>query len=212
MHQKNKHFKCGRCQKRLASSKALSVHCIQVHKEPIKEIPEAKKGREDPSRDIFGSSGIPAGMTRGSDPPPKEEQQKRPGPAMGYGVRPPPVRGPPYQGMPAYPPAGHQPYLPPRPPLGHHARPPYPGMPGVPGMPGMPPPGVGYRVGDVRPPAAVVPPKASYASGPVIHSAPVRSAPPSGSVQQSMGMDKNDGGGGGEQAAKKHKAGMEALN
>ena len=46
LHQKAKHFKCEHCQKKLSTAGGLVVHVVQVHKETIKEIPNAKPGRE----------------------------------------------------------------------------------------------------------------------------------------------------------------------
>ena len=46
LHQKAKHFKCDFCQKKLSTAGGLVVHIVQVHKETIKEIPNAKPGRE----------------------------------------------------------------------------------------------------------------------------------------------------------------------
>lgn len=70
-HQKSKHFKCPNCTKRLGSARALSIHCLQVHKTGIQEIPEAKEGRKDPKWEIVGSVGIPPGMVRGGPCPPR---------------------------------------------------------------------------------------------------------------------------------------------
>ena len=34
-HQKAKHFKCHVCNKKLMTASGLSIHCVQVHKEPM---------------------------------------------------------------------------------------------------------------------------------------------------------------------------------
>ena len=59
LHQKAKHFKCDFCQKKLSTAGGLVVHIVQVHKETIKEIPNAKPGRESTEHEIYGMSGIP---------------------------------------------------------------------------------------------------------------------------------------------------------
>jgi len=165
VHQKHKHFKCLFCPKRLSSSKALNVHSVQVHKKPITEIPESKPGREDPKWEIFGSSGIPAGMKRGGDPP--AQPGPVPSPAMRPGFPPGPFRpgpgmvqplaGP--SGVGRVPPAvagGMGPYPVVRPPA-YGARPgPAAGPPGqqFAAGPGAPRPGMPYA----RPPGGFAPP------------------------------------------------------
>ena len=59
LHQKAKHFKCDFCQKKLSTAGGLVVHIVQVHKETIKEIPNAKPGRESVEHEIYGMTGIP---------------------------------------------------------------------------------------------------------------------------------------------------------
>ena len=59
LHQKAKHFKCDFCQKKLSTAGGLVVHIVQVHKETIKEIPNAKPGRESTEWEIYGMTGIP---------------------------------------------------------------------------------------------------------------------------------------------------------
>lgn len=58
-HQKAKHFKCHLCSRRLFTAPALVIHCVQVHKEEVKEVANSLPGREDPSVNIYGSEGIP---------------------------------------------------------------------------------------------------------------------------------------------------------
>eukprot|EP00474_Spongospora_subterranea_P008904 CRZ09362.1 hypothetical protein [Spongospora subterranea] len=58
-HQKAKHFKCHHCQKKLGSAHSLTVHVFQVHKETLKSVPNAKKGRDDLELGIFGMQNIP---------------------------------------------------------------------------------------------------------------------------------------------------------
>jgi hypothetical protein len=53
LHQKAKHFKCEHCQKKLSTAGGLVVHIVQVHKETIKEIPNAKSGRESTGEEFM---------------------------------------------------------------------------------------------------------------------------------------------------------------
>lgn len=58
-HQKAKHYKCDRCNRRLNTAGGLQVHLQQVHKEQLTAIENALEGREDPSIEIFGMEGMP---------------------------------------------------------------------------------------------------------------------------------------------------------
>jgi hypothetical protein len=58
-HQKAKHFKCDLCHKKLSTAGGLVVHIVQVHKETIKKIPNAKPERESTEYEIYGMAGIP---------------------------------------------------------------------------------------------------------------------------------------------------------
>lgn len=58
-HQKEKHFKCQWCNKRLMSVKGLVVHAQQVHKEEVTRVPNAIEGRDSIEHDVFGMEGIP---------------------------------------------------------------------------------------------------------------------------------------------------------
>ncbi|KAB8343204.1 hypothetical protein FH972_022794 [Carpinus fangiana] len=59
-HQKAKHFKCDRCNRRLNTAGGLSVHLTQVHKEGLDKIDNALPNRsEAPGIEIFGMEGIP---------------------------------------------------------------------------------------------------------------------------------------------------------
>ncbi|GJQ11234.1 hypothetical protein GpartN1_g3025.t1 [Galdieria partita] len=58
-HQKEKHFKCQWCNKRLMSVKGLVVHAQQVHKEEVTRVPNAVEGRDSIEYDVFGMEGIP---------------------------------------------------------------------------------------------------------------------------------------------------------
>lgn len=59
LHQKQKHFRCESCNRKLNTAGGLSVHSNQVHKEPLNEIKNALPNRTDPNIEIFGMEGIP---------------------------------------------------------------------------------------------------------------------------------------------------------
>eukprot|EP00246_Nothoceros_aenigmaticus_P009923 TRINITY_DN259_c0_g1_i1.p1 TRINITY_DN259_c0_g1~~TRINITY_DN259_c0_g1_i1.p1 ORF type:complete len:120 (-),score=17.99 TRINITY_DN259_c0_g1_i1:230-589(-) len=58
-HQKAKHFKCHVCHKKLSTAGGMVVHVLQVHKESITKVPNAKPDRESTELEIFGMQGIP---------------------------------------------------------------------------------------------------------------------------------------------------------
>jgi len=58
-HQRAKHFKCGRCSRRLNTIGGLSVHLSQVHKEQLTDVEDALPNRNDITIEIFGMEGIP---------------------------------------------------------------------------------------------------------------------------------------------------------
>lgn len=58
-HQKAKHFKCHVCHKKLFTGPGLAIHCMQVHKETVSEVPNAVHGRTDIEIEIYGMEGIP---------------------------------------------------------------------------------------------------------------------------------------------------------
>lgn len=117
LHQREKHYRCPECTKKLNTAKALSVHCLNVHKRALTAVPAALSGREDPAWDIFGMAGVPVGMKPGDEPPHKPGQKAEGGAAAAraaaaapaaaamppYGARP-HMGGPPaYGGYPGYP-------------------------------------------------------------------------------------------------------------
>ncbi|EER99357.1 hypothetical protein BDA96_02G312900 [Sorghum bicolor] len=59
-HQKAKHFKCHVCHKKLSTASGMSIHVLQVHKESVTKVPNAKPDRESTEIEIFGMQGIPA--------------------------------------------------------------------------------------------------------------------------------------------------------
>lgn len=58
-HQKAKHFKCHACHKKLSTASGMAIHVLQVHKESVTKVPNAKPGRESTEIEIYGMQGIP---------------------------------------------------------------------------------------------------------------------------------------------------------
>ncbi|KAJ7942835.1 protein SUPPRESSOR OF FRI 4-like [Quillaja saponaria] len=58
-HQKAKHFKCHACHKKLSTASGMAIHVLQVHKETVDKVPNAKPGRDSTDIDIYGMQGIP---------------------------------------------------------------------------------------------------------------------------------------------------------
>ncbi|XAR52395.1 hypothetical protein NMG60_11020465 [Bertholletia excelsa] len=58
-HQKAKHFKCHVCHKKLSTAGGMVIHVLQVHKETVTKVPNAKPGRESTDIEIYGMQGIP---------------------------------------------------------------------------------------------------------------------------------------------------------
>ncbi|KAL3616682.1 Protein SUPPRESSOR OF FRI 4 [Castilleja foliolosa] len=58
-HQKAKHFKCHVCHKKLSTAGGMAIHVLQVHKEQVAKVPNAKPGRESTEIEIYGMQGIP---------------------------------------------------------------------------------------------------------------------------------------------------------
>ncbi|PAA61679.1 hypothetical protein BOX15_Mlig005122g1 [Macrostomum lignano] len=82
-HQKAKHFKCHVCHRKLFTGPGLVIHCGQVHKEKVEQIPNAVQGRTSVEIEIYGMQGVPEEdqearrlMKRGQDP--EAEQQQPP--------------------------------------------------------------------------------------------------------------------------------------
>nr|XP_043614848.1 protein SUPPRESSOR OF FRI 4 isoform X2 [Erigeron canadensis] len=61
-HQKAKHFKCHVCHKKLSTAGGMSIHVLQVHKETVTKVPNAKEGRESTDVEVYGMQGIPAAV------------------------------------------------------------------------------------------------------------------------------------------------------
>lgn len=58
-HQKARHFKCHVCHKKLSTAGGMAIHVLQVHKETVTKVPNAKPDRESTEIEIFGMQGIP---------------------------------------------------------------------------------------------------------------------------------------------------------
>ncbi|XWS62328.1 hypothetical protein CRYUN_Cryun06bG0001700 [Craigia yunnanensis] len=58
-HQKAKHFKCHVCHKKLSTAGGMAIHVLQVHKESVTKVPNAKLDRESTDIEIYGMQGIP---------------------------------------------------------------------------------------------------------------------------------------------------------
>lgn len=58
-HQKAKHFKCHVCHKKLSTASGMTIHVLQVHKESVTKVPNAKPERESTEIEIFGMQGVP---------------------------------------------------------------------------------------------------------------------------------------------------------
>ncbi|KAF2196584.1 hypothetical protein GQ43DRAFT_476198 [Delitschia confertaspora ATCC 74209] len=58
-HQKAKHFRCDRCNRRLNTAGGLNVHMSQVHKEVLQAVENAIPGRQAVDVEIFGMEGVP---------------------------------------------------------------------------------------------------------------------------------------------------------
>lgn len=58
-HQRAKHFKCERCNRRLNTVGGLCVHLNQVHKEQLQAVENSLPNRSDINIEIFGMEGIP---------------------------------------------------------------------------------------------------------------------------------------------------------
>lgn len=73
-HQKAKHFKCTVCHKKLSTAGGLVIHVLQVHKQTITKVPNAKPQRESTELEIFGMEGIPADILAAHDVDPDDEK------------------------------------------------------------------------------------------------------------------------------------------
>eukprot|EP00736_Rhodelphis_marinus_P014234 Rmarinus@m.27491 len=139
-HQRAKHYKCQICNKKLNMISSLLVHAQQVHKTNITKVPNAIKGRDTTTIEIFGMEGVPEDdleakriEMRGGEPPAKKPKVEEAD-----------VTGLPPGVIPAVPGVAVVPAPFPAAPLPPGSIPgaPYPGAQAPPGMPpyGAPPP------------------------------------------------------------------------
>ena len=58
-HQRAKHFKCPFCSKKMINVPGMVIHCNQVHKEELVDVPNSIPDRSNTVHLITGMSGIP---------------------------------------------------------------------------------------------------------------------------------------------------------
>ncbi|XVF00456.1 hypothetical protein REPUB_Repub04eG0002800 [Reevesia pubescens] len=182
-HQKAKHFKCHVCHKKLSTAGGMAIHVLQVHKESVTKVPNAKPGRESTDIEIYGMQGIPPDVLAAhygeeeEDPPSKAAKVDIPttqlvgglvpGP-LGVGYPPQSPLGavqPVYSAAVPVPPAGWA--VPPRP------RPWFPQHPAVSVPPSAP---MGYMQQPLFPVQSVRPPLTVASTSPALQ--PSQIAPP----------------------------------
>jgi hypothetical protein len=61
-HQKARHFSCHACHKKFSTAASMATHVLQVHKEQVLKVPNAKAGRDAIELDIFGMEGVPQSL------------------------------------------------------------------------------------------------------------------------------------------------------
>eukprot|EP00929_Paragymnodinium_shiwhaense_P071581 TRINITY_DN36379_c0_g1_i1.p1 TRINITY_DN36379_c0_g1~~TRINITY_DN36379_c0_g1_i1.p1 ORF type:complete len:302 (-),score=56.58 TRINITY_DN36379_c0_g1_i1:208-1113(-) len=79
-HQRGRHFRCLECgdvKGKCESLQGLVIHSCKVHGKPLTKVPNAIKGRDDPSDNIHGMEGVPEEILRekGMLPPAKSEEK-----------------------------------------------------------------------------------------------------------------------------------------
>ncbi|KAI4311813.1 hypothetical protein MLD38_036678 [Melastoma candidum] len=111
-HQKAKHFKCHACHKKLSTASGMAIHVLQVHKESVTKVPNAKPGRESTDIEIYGMQGIPPDVLASHYAADDDEDAAAPPKVAKVDVRPPPLAPP--STIPGALGVGY----PPRPPLG----------------------------------------------------------------------------------------------
>ncbi|KAL1327872.1 protein SUPPRESSOR OF FRI 4 isoform X1 [Arachis hypogaea] len=163
-HQKAKHFKCHVCHKKLSTAGGMAIHVLQVHKESVTKVPNAKPGRESTDIEIYGMQGIPPDVLAAhygeedDDVPSKAAKVDIPSTQLVGGMVPPPL-GTGYPPRPAVPPM-YNPAVPVPP--NAWAVPPRPAQPWYP-----------------QPPSVSIPPPAPYAQQPLFPVQNVRPPLPS---------------------------------
>jgi len=58
-HQKLLHFRCPECGKKFSNIPGMAYHMKIVHSMELQAVPKADPGRDDPSLNVVGSTGIP---------------------------------------------------------------------------------------------------------------------------------------------------------
>eukprot|EP00158_Paraphelidium_tribonemae_P008009 Partr_v1_DN28433_c2_g1_i2_m41706 putative zinc finger protein 207 len=174
-HQRARHFKCTKCNKKLSTAGGMAIHLETVHKETLYKVPNALPEREDTVHiEIFGMDGVPEAdklaheqrVLHGDRPPAKQPNLSSGPPSAMGGYNAPPSQPPP--GMMQYPPASMGP---------PHQMPQmsYPLPPGGPsGMPMMPPPYYGGMPPMGYPPPPFMPQIPQYPQPPVGWMPPAR--------------------------------------
>jgi hypothetical protein len=61
-HQKARHFSCHACHKKFSTAASMATHVLQVHKEQVLKVPNAKAGRDAIELDVFGMDGVPQSL------------------------------------------------------------------------------------------------------------------------------------------------------
>mmetsp|Transcript_34670 Transcript_34670/g.35363 ORF Transcript_34670/g.35363 Transcript_34670/m.35363 type:complete len:318 (+) Transcript_34670:73-1026(+) len=173
-HQKAKHFKCHLCSKKLSTAGGLVVHVMQVHKETIKSIPNAKPERESVEFEIYGMEGIPEEFLPDSSKkqkiaPAQPQTAAQYAAAAARAIMPQVIGSFPNQQNPPNPYGQYQPPPPPpAPSYGQQAytpRPPPPLSLGMGGLHmGMTPPPMGMPPGYPRPPGMMMQPQQNHYS------------------------------------------------
>jgi hypothetical protein len=61
-HQKNVHFKCEECHRKVSGITGLQIHCQTVHRTELERVPAAIEGRESIDVEVYGMAGVPRGF------------------------------------------------------------------------------------------------------------------------------------------------------
>mmetsp|Transcript_11194 Transcript_11194/g.11260 ORF Transcript_11194/g.11260 Transcript_11194/m.11260 type:complete len:192 (-) Transcript_11194:27-602(-) len=59
-HQKNRHFACKSCSRKFSTAASMSTHMSQVHNIAVTKVPNAKAGRDQVDKNVYGMEGVPA--------------------------------------------------------------------------------------------------------------------------------------------------------
>ncbi|KAJ9467979.1 Protein SUPPRESSOR OF FRI 4 [Diplonema papillatum] len=166
-HQKEKHFKCDTCGKRLTSSAGLKSHSQKLHSVEISKVPAAIEGRDSLTVEIYGMVGIPAELLTAEEKAYYTPQDANA--AVVHPVTPQPMHFMGGGGMPPMMPmmgGMMRPMMPPGmypgfPPMGGMPMP-MPGMMPPMGHPGSSPPPMAPPAYNMAPPAVATPPPVAH--------------------------------------------------